>query len=232
MTTYSPPPAKPFWKCARYPMQIVGGRKISVRVYHETYQRSIFPAHMRSKYPNTMVCYLLSYTFAPTKISQAMYAESVDFGMMLNQTTMMSMHQVRPLGATGIKFCMNMFHREILVEFPIHIVNPRTAFKPPTVRGGKYDRIDLFQFRIPLTQLKVIHQIAGQEHNLLLLFSMETPPKFFKQLDPLKSHDDKALVWSENDAWYRQTDLAYVPNDMKKSSLTWRKTNPIIDLGE
>ena len=150
---------------------------------------------------------------------------------MLDQTTMMNMRTVLPK-ETGVKFCVNMFHKHISVEFPIHIVDPRATLNDPNMQRGKYDRTDLFQFRIPFTQLKVIHGIAGQGQHLILLISLETPPKFFKQLDPSKSHDDKATTWGDNDAWYRQTDLVYVPNGLKRSSLQWRKTNSIIDLGK
>lgn len=151
---------------------------------------------------------------------------------MFNQTTMMNMRTVLPTKETGIKFRMDMFHKQISVEFPMRIVDPRVTSDSPNMQRGKHDRTELFQFRIPFTQLKVIHRIAGQGHKLILLISMETPPKLFKQLDPSKSHDDKAVTWGDNDAWYRQTDLVYVPNGLKKSALTWKKTNPIIDLGK
>lgn len=161
-----------------------------------------------------------------------MYAESVDFGVMIDQTEMMKMRTAVPTRHIGVKFCTNTFYKEISVEFPMHIVDPRAASDDPTSQRGKHDRTELFQFRIPFTQLKVVHQMAGQEHKLVLLISLEIPPKFYKQLDPSKSHDDEVPTWGENDAWYRQTDLVYVPNGLKKSSLTWRKTNPIIDLGK
>ena len=161
-----------------------------------------------------------------------MYAESVDFGIMFNQTTMMNMRTVLPMGEPRIRFSMNMFHKEISVEFSMHIMDPRAISRDPNTQKRKYDRTELFQFRIPFTQLKVINQIAAQGDILVLLISTETPPKFFKQLDPSKSHDEKALTWGDNDAWYRQTDLVYVPNGLKKSPLTWRKTKSIIDLGK
>ena len=151
---------------------------------------------------------------------------------MLNQTTMMNMRTLLPTRENGIKFSMDMYHKNISVEFPIHVVDPRATASDPNMQRGKHDRTELFRFRIPFTQLKVIHRVAGQEHKFILLISIETPPKFFKQLDPAKSHDDRAATWGDNDAWYRQTDLVYVPNGLKKSPLTWKKTNPIIDLGK
>ena len=178
-----------------------------------------------------MVRSLSSDAYTSTDLTQTMYAGSLDFGIMFNQTTMMNMRTVLPKGEHEIRFSMNLFHKEILVEFPMRIVEPRATSHNPNTQKGKYDRPDIFQFRIPFTRLKVLHQIAGQGNELVLLISMETPPKFFKQLeDPSKSHDDKASTWVDNDAWYRQTDL--VPNGLKKSPLTWKKLNPIIDLGK
>ena len=161
-----------------------------------------------------------------------MHAESVDFGVMLDQSTMMNMRTVLPTREKGIRLRMDMFHKELSVEFPMHIVDPRTTSNQSNMQRGKYDRTELFQFRIPFTQLKVVHQLVGQGQKLTLLISMETPPKFFKQLDPSKSHDVTAVTWGESDSWYRQTDLVYVPNGLRKASLTWRKTSPIIDLGK
>ena len=201
-------------------------------MYAETRQRSILAVDSKSKYPETMVRCLNSNPTTSADTFQTMYAESVDFGIMLDQTTMMNMRTVLPMGETRIRFCISLFHKEISVEFPMHIVDPRANSDNPNTQKGKYDRTELFQFRIPFTRLKVIHQIAGQGHKLILLISMETPPKFYKQLDPFKSHDDKAATWGDNDAWYRQTDLVYMPNGLKKSSLTWKKANPIVDLGE
>ncbi len=229
---HSPPPDKAFWERGRYPIQLAGGRAISVRVHDESRQRSAISVRSKTEYPEIMVRGLSSNARTPTNISQTMYAESVDFGIMFDQTTMMNMRTALPTRETRITFSMNMFHKHISVEFPMHIVDPRATFNDPNMQRGKYDRTELFQFRIPFTQLKLVHRIVGQGHKLVLLISTETPPKFFKQLDPLKSHNDKATTWGDNDTWYRQTDLVYVPNGLKKSSLTWRKTNPIIDLGK
>ena len=201
-------------------------------MHAETRPRSILAVHSKSIWPENMVHCLSSVASTSTDISQTMYAESVDFGIMFNQTTMMNMHTVLPMGEPRIRFSMNVFHREISVEFPMHIVDPRTTSNNTNTQRGKYDRTDLFQFRIPFTQLKVIQQLAVSEHELVLLISTDTPPKFFKQLDPAECHDDKAVTWSDNDAWYRQTDLVYAPSCLKKSPLTWKKTNPIIDLGK
>ncbi len=198
----------------------------------ETRQRAFLPVHLESRYPETMVRRLSFDVSTSTDMFQTMNAESVDFGIMFDQATMMEMRKALPVGKAEINFRTNVFHKEISVEFPMHIVDPRATSSNPFMQRGKYDRTELFQFRIPFTQLKVIHRIGGHGHKLILLISMETPPKFFKQLDPSKSHDDEAAVWGDNDAWYRQTDLVYVPNGLKKLSLTWKKTNPIIDFGK
>ena len=205
---------------------------MSVRIYAEHPHRLVPPVHPKSQYPETMVRCLSPNAYTPTNSSQTMHAESVDFGVMFDQSTMMNMRTVLPTREKGIRLRMDMFHKELSVEFPMHIVDPRTTSNQSNMQRGKYDRTELFQFRIPFTQLKVLYQLVGQGQKLTLLISMETPPKFFKQLDPSKSHDDTAVTWGESDSWYRQTDLVYLPNGLRKASLTWRKTSPIIDLGK
>lgn len=232
LTVYSPPPARNFWGLGRYSIQLVGGNTVSVKVYAEHPHRLVLPVHPKSQYPETMVRCLSPNASTPTNTSQTMHAESVDFGVMFDQSTMMNMRTVLPTREKGIRLRMDMFHKELSVEFPMHIVDPRTTSNQSNMQRGKYDRTELFQFRIPFTQLKLLHQLVGQGQKLTLLISMETPPKFFKQLDPSKSHDDTAVTWGESDSWYRQTDLVYVPNGLRKASLTWRKTSPIIDLGK
>ena len=155
-----------------------------------------------------------------------MHAESVEFGTLLDSQTMMKMctvHASRDRKA-GVEFRQDMQHREITVEFEIHIQDPRAGLR-------KYERRETMQFRIPFSQLQNIRQYEEKDKKLVLVVSLNNPPKFFKQLSPVDTHDDKAAKWGGNDAWYRQTDVVYAPNTLKKSPLSLRKIQPIIDLG-
>ena len=162
-----------------------------------------------------------------------MNASSLDFGMMLKPSTMMNMCTVLPMPGDHIEFRMSMLRREITVEFLLDIRDRRIGHdgsKAPHL--GKDDRQDRFRFRIPFSQLEAIHLVDSKEDELVLLFTLETPPRFFKKLDSGLTHDDEGRHWTENDAWYRQTDVVYTQNVLKKSPLTLKKTRPIIDLGK
>jgi len=145
---------------------------------------------------------------------------------------MMKMCTVLPTLESCIQFRLSLLHREITVEFLLDIRDQRTGRgNPKAPRVGKDDRQDRFRFRIPLSQLETIHHVDTEDGKLVLLISLETPPRFFKKLDPVRTHDDDARYWSEHDAWYRQTDVVYAQSLLKKSPLTLKKTRPIIDLG-
>ena len=152
---------------------------------------------------------------------------------MLDETTMMKMCTSFPTSNARIKFCQNMLRREITVEFPVHIQDPRKVHVDNTAFNmGRYNRIEYFRFCIPFSQPKMIHEIQTEAKTLGLLISLPTPPRFFKQIDKTQSHDDAAKFWKDNDAWYRQTDVVYDPNQLKKKPLTLQKMKPVIDLGK
>lgn len=126
-----------------------------------------------------------------------------------------------------------MLHREIKVEFQMHIQDPRQAQRKKNGSGlGQHNRTENYQFRMKFAQLEEIRQIENNDNKLILLFSLENPPAFFKQLDPSSSHDNQARSWGGNDAWYRQTDIAYDPHYLRKSPLALKKPRPLIDIGK
>lgn len=163
-----------------------------------------------------------------------MKADSVDFGFMYDQTTMMSIYRTVPTPQTEIQFRQNMLRRELVIEFQINIRDPRTARSqaPIPQQLGKYNRTETIRFRIPFSQLNVIHKVKDDQNKIGLLISIETPPRFFRKLDEAKTHEERSRYWTENDAWYRQTDIVYNPNHLKSSALTLKKTQPIIDIGK
>ena len=162
-----------------------------------------------------------------------MKASSLDFGMMLNPTAMMNMCTVLPSPENDIRFRLSLLHREITVEFLLEIRGQRTVrSNTRALHVGKEKRLEKFRFRIPFSQLKVIHHMETGEDKFVLHISLDTPPRFFKKLDPAQAHDDEARFWSEHDAWYRQTDVVYTQSLLKKSPLNLKKTRPIVNLGK
>lgn len=165
-------------------------------------------------------------------LAQALKATSLDFGFMYDKTTMMGMYRVLSAPQAEIQFRQNMRHQELLVEFHIKIQDPR-----PVENGknnslhGKYNRTETLKFAIPFSQLAVIHRVGNDEDQITLLISLETPPRFFRKWNEVNTHEEGSSYWTQNDAWYRQTDIVYNPSVLKSSPLTLKKTVPIIDIG-
>ena len=160
-----------------------------------------------------------------------MDVESLDFGIMYDPETMMSMHTVYPKTPTNIQFRLNMRYKEIVVEMTLEIRDPQ-PLQHRRSKLGKYDRDEIIRYKIPFSQLEVIHQISHGRDKIELLISLETPPRFYRKVDEANTHDNNGRYWTEQDAWYRQTDIVYDPTGLKSSSLTLKKTKPIIDLGK
>ena len=162
-----------------------------------------------------------------------MNAHSLDFGFMYDPRTMMCMHQVKSKPPIESQFRQNVLRREIVVEMQVQIrdwrVPPKDGIQIP--RHGKYNRTETYQFRVPFSQLQKIYEIEAYENTIVLLISLETPPRFFRKVSEIDTHEETARVWSQNDAWYRQTDIVYNPKHLKSSSLTLKKSNPVIDIG-
>lgn len=162
-----------------------------------------------------------------------MKANSLDFGMIFSPNLMMSLCTVLPTLEHDINFRVNLLHHEISVEFMLDIRDPRTSRSTAKdAHVGKDDREERFRFRIPFSQLDVIETVESADDKLVLLISLETPPKFFKKLDAAGLHDEKTARWCENDSWYRQTDIVYAYRSLKKAPLCLNKTRPVIDIGE
>ena len=162
-----------------------------------------------------------------------MRVRSLDFGLILNETTIMGMKQVTPTAKTAITLRQDMLHRELHIEFMLSIRDwrsPKSGVAIPNL--GRLNRDETFKFSIPFTQLNEIRESpAGIDDHIALFITLESPPKFFKQVNSLESHKERSRTWNDNDAWYRQTDVVYNQAGLKRLPLTLKKTHPILDLG-
>ena len=152
--------------------------------------------------------------------------------MMHGPATMLELCTVFPSAEHQIHFRVDLFKRAIIVEFMLDIRDPRNA---PSNEGnthlGRHNREERFRFQMPFSQLKVINQVDSANDKLDLLISLETPPKFFRKVDPHDTHEQYSKIWKDRDAWYRQTDVFYSRKSLKLP-LTLRKPRPVIDLGK
>lgn len=143
---------------------------------------------------------------------------------------MMSMYSVHSAPQAEIHFRQNMRYQELVVEFNIKIQDPR-----PVQNGsvhGNYNRNEILRFNIPFSQLQVIYHVQDDKEKLALVISSETPPTYFRKWNEVNAHEEGANHWSQNDAWYRQTDIVYNPACLKSEPVTLKKTISIIDIGK
>lgn len=157
----------------------------------------------------------------------------MDFGFMYDKSTMMGMYRVHSAPQAEIQFRQNMRYQELAVQFHIKVQDPRPVehSKNDSLRG-KYNRNETLRFNIPFSQLQVIHRVQGDKNKIVLLISLETPPRYYRKWNEANTHEEGANYWNQSDAWYRQTDIVYNPNILKSLPLTLRKTVPIIDIGK
>ena len=152
---------------------------------------------------------------------------------MFDPKTMMCMHTATSAPTSGIQLLQNMVRREIAIVMQVSIQDPREQPEDGTQipKYGKHNRTEIYQFRVPFSQLQTIYRIQSGDNKVVLLISLETPPRFFRKASEIDTHEENARFWSQNDAWYRQTDIVYNPNRLRSSSVTLKKTRPVIDIG-
>jgi len=152
---------------------------------------------------------------------------------MVDESTMMCMTTICRSKKAGISFQQNMKYCEINTKFQLRIRDQRKRQGDELIKGfGKYNRDDSFRFSLPFSQLRNVRQVFAPDSKLVLLISVENPPKYFKKLDILQFDNDNRRVWYENDSWYRQTDIVYDPQQLKSVPLAFKKrTQPILDIG-
>ena len=115
------------------------------------------------------------------------------------------------------------------MELELDILDPRPPGTHP--KAGKLMRTETFRFHIPFRQLEEVHQIQADHESVVLLMSLDQPPRVFRKVDELHTHEDNGRHWTQNDAWYRQTDILSEPNSLRSSPVTLRKIKPLIDIG-
>ena len=144
--------------------------------------------------------------------------------------TMMSMYTAHSAKGSDLFFHLRMLYREVIVQMNLKIRDPDPLSNHRMV--GQFDRDDIIRFSIPFSQLEMIHELHYGHDRVALLIALETPPRFSRKVDESLTHEKAGRFWSERDAWYRQTDIVYDPDSLKESSLTLKKTKPLIDLGK
>ncbi|KAL9100682.1 MAG: hypothetical protein Q9163_003969 [Psora crenata] len=155
-------------------------------------------------------------------------AETLDFGVMLQPSTMMIKRAVHSTSGNSIRLIQNMRYRELTVEFRLKIPNRRLKGQS---QSSLPPRTEVLRFQVPFQQMQSIRRVTAPGNQLVLLMSLDTPPRFFKKLVGSPTHPTDTRAWNESDMWYRQTDIGPTPSRLGSSAVRLHKTKPILDLG-
>lgn len=162
-----------------------------------------------------------------------MRAKTLDFGMMIDEDSILGMGQVTTTAKTAITFQHNMFHRELHIGFRLPIQDWRSSKSGAVALRnlGKHNREEDYKFKIPFRDLKEIGDLVMGPNSFALVMSLKTPPKFFKRVDNPGAYDDHSRVWKDEGTWFRQTDVVYNPSTLNRLPLSLQKVHTILDLG-
>lgn len=148
------------------------------------------------------------------------YADSMDFGVSLGETTMMKMHTVA--APQKIQVALNLKKKMMSINFPIKID----------------DEACKYRFELPIPLLHHIHKLNDESKRQgSLVIPFNSSPRVFKciqnkrALSDTFNADDK--YWYEYYAFYRQTDIVDGKTKMRMISgpVMNMKDAPIIDIG-
>ena len=206
---FRPPPREAFWQGERYPIYSRQTGRLFVKLSLERGERKLTipsPVNPTVHYPRSMV----------------LNAESLDFGIMYNLTTMLGLHHVAGR-VNEQQLRLNLFRKEFCIEFRLQ-TNDDSGTKP--VR-----RMETFRFSIPLSGLKSVYRTDAGNSRAALVISLRLPPCYFRKIAESESHEEGSRLWFEDDVWYRQTDILDSPAKLRHRSTSLRRFNSIIDLG-
>ena len=190
---FKPPPDWAFWEDNQYIIRLDDGRafhpgmRLGEYKHQKMFSSPVDPTRMYPEYVG-------------------LEAQSLDFGVMLQKDTFMSKARVNATKTDPIHFGVDMYNTELKVEFGLHMSKGQIA-------DGAAP-IETFKFVVPFQQMGNIAVVPASADADVLLFSLETPPKYFRKIAS-RDKTMKSKSWSPKKMWYRQTDLADAPTRFK-----------------
>ncbi|KAF3188622.1 hypothetical protein TWF788_000370 [Orbilia oligospora] len=157
--------------------------------------------------------------------------QRLDFGFMVQETTMMSMFAVeasergvwrKPL---DILFQVDLSRKQLDIRFGLRF----------DASSGRKRRQEKYRMRIPFVALQSLYETTPDNQNggsRSILIPLQYPPHVWRQLfDFSRSHKTDNPHWSEWDTWFRQTDIVENSEEFRMEPLAIRKKKPTIDIG-
>lgn len=151
-----------------------------------------------------------------------MTAESIDFGILESETSMMVMKTISSGPQRPIRFMLNLLRREVEVNFPI-----LSQFGPSSQRS----KVESYRFRIPISKLGCLHEIPESNRHAFVIPLNASPEFYRKTRDISSTHDQMTTLWSDTRTWFRQTDIVDDYTALIGKPLTLRNDGARIDIG-
>ncbi|KAF1995768.1 RdRP-domain-containing protein, partial [Amniculicola lignicola CBS 123094] len=156
-----------------------------------------------------------------------LFADSISFGSTIANKKMAVMHTIE--SKQQVQLGLNLREKELDVRFRLSI-------------KGKVRR---YRFCLPISLLEHIYKVPGDSDSRTnIIIPFDSPPKFYMHAEGIRQENGKSeiektfkpsdRVWSDWNAWYRQTDILTEDSEMvvKNLPLTPLKGQAIIDIGQ
>ncbi|KAF2090058.1 RdRP-domain-containing protein, partial [Saccharata proteae CBS 121410] len=129
-------------------------------------------------------------------------AESLEFGVMHTESSMMVMHKLHPTPEAPIRVHVEKSRRALDIIFPLDIYS--TDSNDP--------ECEIFRFRVSLAHMESVYRTDLGEGRVALVIPMQIPPIFWRKTREIDDTHDTSTsnnrVWNEYSAFYRHTDIA------------------------
>ncbi|KAJ9498777.1 hypothetical protein H2202_005963 [Exophiala xenobiotica] len=187
LVTFKPPPERTApWDSRLNGIKFVIGddRPYTVKVFgpitHSFAQNVDSPIRSGLKYPSDM----------------SLHAESIDFGYLERPTSMVIKATRRTSGDDAVKLLLNLKKLELGVHFPIDLKSKGSS----TIR--------YYRFFVALDDEFSLCEVPGSTSTSLIIH-LANPPWYSRQLKDAvaMSHATDSHRWSQDDTWFRQTDI-------------------------
>ena len=205
---FRPPPREAFWLIDKYAVYTKTGW-LFVELSLERGERKLqVPSPVRPgiHYPQNMV----------------LNAESIDFGLMHNTSTMLSLHHIAGKSSEQ-QLHLDLARKDLRIEFKLETMDVK--------EGKKIRHHETFRLTVPLSELHTIYRAEVGPSLAALIVNLDFPPRYYRKIAAEESHDEASKVWYEDDAWYRQTEILNNASKVKHRPTSLRKYEPLIDLG-
>ncbi|KAL4884722.1 RNA dependent RNA polymerase-domain-containing protein [Aspergillus karnatakaensis] len=138
---------------------------------------------------------------------------SLDIGVLVGETTMMSMRTVQSSPASLV---LDSKHKNMLIYFQLSIAGTNQEYRLK-VRFSQLDKF--FQARNASTR--------GPSH----LTFLGSPPVYDRRIRNIEDTFVEETLWRESDTWFRQAQVVHNARELATLPVSLRRQNHIIDIG-